>query len=338
MRNRKLALLITLAFSFLLCTACAPRLKSFSKTIFTMDTVMTLTAYGERAQEAIEASVTRLFELDALLSVTREESEIARLNAANGADVRVSQEVYDLIGIAVDYSKQFSGYFDITISPVVSLWGFYTDTFRVPNKAELEAVMTSVDYRNVVLKEDLTVALQNGAQIDLGGIAKGYAADVVREILTAYEIDSAILDLGGNVLAFGFKADGSGWNVLVRDPFETGSQLCLLSVSDKALVTSGSYQRYFEENGVRYHHIMNPETGRPAESDLVSVTVITDEATYADALSTALFVMGYEQAVKYWREKGDFEAIFVMSGGNVFLTQGAMDLLETADESFQAVK
>ena len=317
-------LLFSLSFS-----ACTQGKPSVSRTIFAMDTVMTLTIQGERAEEALDAAISGIFELDALLSVTNEQSEIFKLNHAEGADVQLSPVVYELLESAVAYSEQFYEIFDCTISPVVALWGFYTDEFRVPSSEELEVALRSVDYRNVQLKDENIVALKNGAQVDLGGIAKGYAAEKVRSILLSYQIENAILDLGGNVLAMGKRNDTNLWRVAVRDPIDTTAQLCVFQVSDFALVTSGSYQRYFEKDGVRYHHILDPKTGMPAKSDLLSVTIITKNAVYADVLSTALFVMGYEEAVQFWRVSNDFEAVFVLETGEIILTEGASSLLDS---------
>ncbi len=244
--------------------------------------------------------------MDALFSVTNPKSEIATLNAADGADVTVSPEVYGLLETAVAYSEKFAGYFDITISPIVALWGFYSDVFAVPDAAAVQDALTQVDYHFVNLKSDLTVSLDGGAQIDLGAIAKGLCGGTGARSVRKLRGAKRLIDLGGNILALGSKQGAASWRVAVRDPFDSAAQLCILAVSNQALVTSGSYQRYFEQDGVRYHHIMSPETGEPAESDLISVTVITDDALYADTLSTALFVMGSDRAAAYWRSSHDF--------------------------------
>ena len=316
-------LLFSLSFS-----ACTQGKPSVSRTIFAMDTVMTLTVQGERAKEALDAAISRIFELEALLSVTNEQSEIFKLNHAEGADVQLSHEVYTLLETAVAYSEQFHKIFDCTISPVVALWGFYTDEFRVPSPEELEDALSSVNFQNVQLKDGNIAALKNGAQVDLGGIAKGYAAEKVRDILCSYQIKNAILDLGGNVLALGKRNGTNLWRVAVRDPTDTTAQLCVFQVSDLALVTSGSYQRYFEKDGVRYHHILDPKTGLPTQNDLLSVTIITENAIYADVLSTALFIMGYEDAVSFWKHKNDFEVVFVLQSGEVVMTEGAAAYLD----------
>ena len=289
---------------------------------------MTFTVYGDRAQEAIDAACTRIFELDDLLSVTKENSEIARLNAANGMPISVSPEVYGLIRTAKAYSEHFAGFFDITIASVVDLWGFYTDDYTIPSSSEIENALNTVDYRFIELEDaTYTVTLKNGAQLDLGAIAKGYATEQIRLIFSKYDIQRAVVNLGGNVFVLGTKPDHTEWLVAVRSPFQTNGQLGVLGVTDCVLVTSGSYQRYFEENGICYHHIMDPKTGKPAESDLLSVTIVSDDAVYADVLSTSLFGMGYEKALEYWESSSDFEAIFVFASGEVVGTPGIMELL-----------
>ncbi len=312
---RRSIIILSLVTFILMCfMACEVQDKGVHKTIFAMDTVMTFTVYGDRAQEAVDAACARIFELDELLSVTKESSEVARLNAAEGEAVQVSLEVFDLIRTAKDYSERFDGFFDVTAASVVDLWGFYTDDFHIPSDDEIKSALSNVNYHYIQMDDsEHTVALENGAKLDLGAIAKGYAAEQIRLLFSEYGIRHAVVNLGGNVLVLGKKPDASEWLVAVRNPSQTNLQLGLLGVTDCALVTSGSYQRYFEEDGIRYHHIMDPKTGRPAESDLVSVTVITDDATYADVLSTALFVMGYEKALSYWESFSDFEAIFVLS-------------------------
>lgn len=337
MKHRRYFLLMAILFLFQ-CTGCTPRTKSATKTLFAMDTVMTLTAYGAHAEEAIAVAAEKLFELDRLLSVTHADSEIYRMNAAGGEAVTLSPEVYSLIKAAVTYSEEFCGYYDLTVKPLVEAWGFYDDDYSVPDAQELRALLETVDFHNVVLEEAYNVHLLHDAQLDLGGIAKGYAAELVRAIFEDHQIESAVLDLGGNVLTMGEKADGTPWRVAVRSPFHPDEQLCILSVPEKVLVTSGSYQRFFEADGVRYHHILDPRTGTPADSDLLSVTVITEDAVYADALSTALFVMGYDRAVDYWREHGTFEAVFVRQTGEVYCTPSVLPWVEATDLEMTAVK
>lgn len=333
MKFWKRGLSVVLSVALLFFTSCAHKALRSSRTIFAMDTVMTVTLLGSQSEQALEAAVSRIFELDALLSATNESSEIAKLNAAGGADIQLSSEVYELLESAVAYSARFAGFFDCTLAPLVSLWGFYTDELYIPTQEELQAALNTVGYQNIRLKGANIAALENGAQIDLGGIAKGYAAEQIRDLLSSYEIDSAILDLGGNVLALGEREDGTSWRVAVRDPVQTNDSICVFKGSDISFVTSGSYQRYFEENGVHYHHIMDPKTGIPAESDMLSVTIITENSEYADVLSTALFVMGYEEAVQFWRASNDFEAVFVLETGEIILTEGASSLLDSQIEA-----
>ena len=189
--------------------------------------------------------------------------------------------------------------------------------------------MTQVGYQKLRLDpERRTAVLTDGAQIDLGAIAKGYAAETVCGIFTDYGIESALINLGGNIFVIGSKLDGSPWRIGVADPEDTRETVGVLSARDTAVVTSGSYQRYFEQGGTRYHHILDPVTGRPADNGLVSVTVICDDAVWADALSTALFVMGEEKPVGFWRETGGFEMILIRDDRQVLLTPALEDSFE----------
>ena len=292
--------------------------------IFAMDTLMTLEAYGKNSQEAISAAEQEINRLDGLFSRTNEKSEISAVNSAAGqSPAAVSEDTFEIIQAAIEMSELTGGAFDITVAPIVDAWGFITEDYTVPSRETLDGLLPLVGSGRISLDEESSsVYLDAGTEIDLGGIAKGYASDRIHEILAEYGVSSAIIALGGNVYAIGSKPDGSKWRVAVRDPNDENSFIGIASVSDTSVITSGSYERYFESDGVRYHHIIDPETGCPAEKGLRSVTIITKNGAMGDALSTALFVMGLDEAVEFWRGRDDFEAIFVTSGGAVFATEG----------------
>lgn len=223
---------------------------------------------------------------------------------------------------AREISARTGGAFDVTIEPVVALWGFYGDVQRVPEQAELDAALPLVGASKLTVTETQVSGLP-GQGIDLGGIAKGYASNRVAERLAACGVTGALISLGGNVQAVGGKPDGSAWRIGVRDPMDESGVVGVVEARDKAVVTAGSYQRYFLCDGVRYHHIIDPATGRPAESGLVSATVLCGDGAYADALSTALFVMGAERAIAYWRANRDFEMILIDAQQCVYATESA---------------
>lgn len=307
-----------LALCPLLCAGCAPRPEPAETTFAAMDTVMTLTVYGGEA-DALSAARDRVLELEARLSVTDPDSEIAALNREGTA--ALSPDTAELLSRSLELCARTGGALDVTIYPVVRAWGFTTGDYAVPDKDTLSALLEKVDYTKVRL-EGNAASLPAGAELDLGAVAKGYAGDELAALLREKGVESALLELGGNIHTIGSKPDGSDWRVAVRDPADPEGYLGVVSVSGKAVVTSGGYERYFEEGGVRYWHIMDPASGAPARSGLASVTVAADSGLYADALSTALFVMGREKALDYWRTHRDFEAILVSEDGSVTVTEG----------------
>ena len=343
MKRRFTALLLTIlcALSLPGCGEAAP--SGEMRTVYAMDTVMNLTVYGESAASALERAEQELHTLDeAVLSRTAEGSELSALNASDGAAVHYGSDdaLPALIQTALAISDATDGAFDPTLAPVLDAWGFTKDERRVPPEDELLSLLSRTGRDKVALTEDAdgwTVTLLDGAQLDLGGIAKGYAADLLRAQLAAEGVTSATLDLGGDVFVMGKKSDGSDWRVAVKDPADTDSYIGILTASDKFVVTSGVYERYFEENGVRYHHIIDPATGRPAESGLVSVTVVCENGAWADALSTACFVLGTDGALtlrKSLAAQGtDFELILVTDDGRVLYTDGLASSFTPGEES-----
>lgn len=289
---------------------------------FAMNTYMTFTAYGEQAEAALADAGERVTELEALWSVTEEGSEIWQANHSGGETVEVSEETAELISFALEMAEKTDGALDPTIYPVLKAWGFTTDVKQVPSQEEIDALLEYVDYEKIVLDGNL-LTVPEGMELDLGAVGKGYAGDLAAEAVRAHGIDCAILSLGGNIQAVGSRPDGTDWRIGLRSPWEDGT-LGVLRISDSAVVTSGGYENYFEdEDGSVYWHILDPETGCPADSGLLSVTIICPQGRMGDALSTALFVMGPQKAEEYWRENGDFEMILVTDEGEILITEGA---------------
>lgn len=307
--------------------------------VIAMDTAMVLTAYGKESTRAVYDAEEEVRRLDALLSRTSGSSEISMLNGAGGEMVPVGAEICTLIQMAGDFTEATGGAFDITIAPVVSAWGFTTDSYQVPDGAELAELLTHVGPEHITTAGD-AAALDPGTQIDLGAIAKGYASDRVAAIFRENNVPRGKAELGGNILVMGDKPDGTPWRVGVQDPAKPNEEAyaAILALEDAFIVTSGSYQRYFEQDGKRYHHIIDPATGYPADSGLTSVTVVADSGegngTMCDALSTALFVMGEEKALDFWRSGAyDFQLVLVTEDGRVVVTDGLKDVLTEIEES-----
>ena len=287
----------------LLLAGCTPQERKTQDYVFCMDTVMDLTLWGDGGEEAARRLRTELFELEKTWSATREDSLVAALN--RGEDTGTAEQKA-VLAAALALKERTAGAFDPQLHGIIAAWGFPTDEFRVPTAEE------------IARGREL-------AHWDLGAAMKGYAGDRLVQLLKEYDVDRALLNLGGNIQTYGEKADGSPWVIAVQNPDLAADHLGLLSVTGTmAVVTSGDYQRYFEQDGVRYHHILDPETGYPADSGLASVTVICSCGITADALSTALFVMGLEAGTEFWRQSEDFEAVFVTKDGKIYATEGAV--------------
>ena len=293
--------------------------------IDSMDTFIELSAYGTNRTEALAAAKQEILRLNDMLSIGLEDSEISRVNRDGGGTV--SPDTAAMIREALTLYEQTDGAFDLTVYPLMELWGFVSKNYHVPTDEELSETMKRVGADRVELEEETgTVMLGEGQAIDLGGIAKGFASQRLMEIFQEYGIQSAIVSLGGNMQCLGTKPDGSAWRIGVKDPFNPDFGLsAIVEIVDKAVITSGGYERFFvdEASGKIYRHILNPATGYPAEGGLSSVSIVTDNGTLGDGLSTALYIMGLEKASDYWRaHREDFDAILIDNDGEVYITAG----------------
>lgn len=307
-----------LAVVFTLLCCCAPADSPLpTASFFAMNTTMSIQLDGDEA--LLRGAENVVCSLERKLSVTDPSSELFAINSRGEGEV--SPDTAELLKFALDICEKTDGALDISIYPVLRAWGFTTDgDYRVPDGDELADLLALVDYTKVDVSEG-TVTLAEGMQLDLGAVGKGFAGDRVVEYLRENGVKSALLNLGGNVQALGSKPNGSPWTVAVADPLN-GGYLGTLEVSDRAVVTSGGYERRFELDGATYHHIIDPSDGRPAASGLVSVTVVAEDGVLCDALSTAFFVMGLDRASEYWRAHGGFEAIFLTDDGGLYVTSG----------------
>ena len=315
----------TLLLVILLLSSGCSDSKSCSNTFFAMDTAMTFTLYGSRCNKALTECEAEIFRLEKIFSVSDIDSEVYMVNSSANSPVSVSAELIETVELATAFSKECGNSFDITISPIVAAFGFYTKTYRVPPQDEIDLLLKGVDFSAITLTTD-SICLAQNQQIDLGGMLKGYLSDRILEILKKNKISKALISFGGSILCYGTKPDGSLWRVGVEDPLKKAPYLGVVSVADSSVVTSGNYERYFYLDDIKYHHIFDPKTGYPASSGLLSVTVIMADATLADMLSTALFVMGEEEAVNYWQSHNDFEMILVNDNQDILITPKLEDM------------
>ncbi|MBE5824356.1 MAG: FAD:protein FMN transferase [Butyrivibrio sp.] len=311
-----------------------------------MDTIMEIQAAGD--EELLTGAETMIRDLEKKLSVTDEESEIYALN--RDGEAVVSSDVADIMTQALAVCDETDGALDISIYPVLKAWGFTTGSYRVPEADEIDALLENVDYRKVqqdtgtVLlsppsdAEATLVTIAPGMQVDLGSVVKGYTGSAIAQYLRDNGVKSALINLGGNVECIGKKPDGNKWKVAIKSPFadsKTGI-FGVIDAEDMAIITSGGYERYFEEDGKTYWHILDPKTGYPAENGLVSVTIIGSDGLRCDGLSTALFVMGLDSAIDFWKQSGDFDAVFITESGEAYITSGIADSFTLYSEYYDA--
>jgi len=296
-----------------------------SRTEFLMGTVVTIKIYDKNKEDVLDLAFNKIQKLADQITVNDGEakSEVDKINQNAGIKpVEVSKDIFTLIKVGKTYSDRANGSFDITIGPLSSLWHIGFPDARKPTQEEIRNVLPLINYHSIELNNDKqTVYLQNnGMKLDLGGIAKGYITDKVRDVLVDHGVTSAIIDLGGNVYVLGKNASGNKWTVGIQDPFSPRGQIIgSIQETNKSIVTSGIYERYLKVDGKTYHHILNPQDGYPFNNDIAGVSVITNDSTDGDALSTLLFSKGVKDGLNY-AEKIGVDAIFITKDKDVYLT------------------
>jgi FAD:protein FMN transferase len=314
-----------------------------SESYFIFDTLVSVRVYDEGVTPAHFAEIEELLHtIDKQMNRQLEGSELDLVNRQAGKQaVQVSEQTYYVVDTALRYAEASGGKFEPTVGPLVDLWGIGQEGASVPAVGEIDEALSFVDYRQVELDPAArTIKLQSpGMSLDLGAIAKGYAADVIAEYLRSQGFESAIIDLGGNILAMGSKPDGSPWTVGIQDPSENrGEHIGLIRVTDKTIVTSGVYERYFVEDGAAYHHIFDLDTGYPVNNGLLSVTIVTDRSIDADAMSTTIFSLGLEEGLAFVEKRGGTDALFITTEGLVYASSGLADYLEMTDKNYRLVE
>ncbi|MDS0526455.1 FAD:protein FMN transferase [Clostridium sp. SHJSY1] len=308
------------------------------KRFYVLGTIIYLKAFGKKSESAIKEAFDYLIDIDNRMSAFKDDSEISIINKNAGIKAKtVSSDTFSLIEEAIKYSELSEGAFDPTIRPVVSLWGIGTKSERKPKKDEIQEKLKLVNYKDIILnKKDNSVGLKNKYQsIDLGGIAKGYATDEITKIFKKNGIKTAIIDLGGNIFVLGNKNNGTSWNVGIQDPIRgRGEHVGVLSLKDKSVVTSGNYERFFIKENEKFHHIIDPSTGYPLKSNVLSATIISDKSIDGDGLSTGVYIMGIEKARNLIESISGIDAIFITEDKNVYITSGIKENFIVTNEEY----
>ena len=319
------AILLTAAVSFLL-QGCSRPVQPLSRTGFYFDTVITLTVYDEKDTAAMENCFSLCEKYENMLSRTVEGSDIYRINHSCGQTVEVSEETAFLLEQALSYAALSGGKTDLTVAPLTVLWNFSGHSgdgantgssagetqSRIPARDDIVQTLAHVGYEKVVLEGNRVTLTDPDTQIDLGFIAKGFIADRLKEYLIGQGVENALINLGGNVAVIGSRPDKTPYKIGIQRPFDTeNTAIAVLPVNDSSLVSSGIYERYFEENGKIYHHILDPATGYPTDNGLLSVTILSASSLEADALSTVCFCLGLEEGMQLIESLPDTEAIFI---------------------------
>jgi len=346
--------------SVFILTGCAVQSEiAHTKDLFALNTFLSFRVYGGiYAEQALEMAINRIHEIEKRMSITIEESDVAQINTNAGIKpVKVHDDTFYVIKTALYYSELTKGKFDITIYPIARLWGIGTEHARVPDMIEIQQKLPLVNFRNIVLDEgNMTVFLsKRGMGIDLGGIAKGYAADEVARILKEAEITHAIINMGGSITTVGSRPDGNPWRIGVRNPRVQNDDLEYMAVIESkalagipqgksvspdiiSILSAGDYERYivdvYQNTGDRYHHIFDPFTGFPAKTGVIATTVVSQSAIEADALSTAMLVMGAEKGLNMIEGIEGVEGLVITDDKKVFLSEGLVKRIEFTDPSF----
>lgn len=336
--GRRIAAVMLCLCMLLPLTGCGES-KMSQRQVFAMDTVMTLTAYGNRAEAGLDAAQSVIQSMDSMLDPELETSTTYAINHANGANVSVSGQVAEMLSTASTVYRQSGGALDLSLYPVIKRWGFTNGRYYVPTDDELAQDLSRKCFDKMILTSfpssgSYAVSFPSYAEITFGAVAKGCASENAVAAMRNAGVTSGIVSLGGNVQTLGLKPDGSNWNVAICDPNNTSSYLGVISVGETAVITSGTYQRSFTQNNKTYHHLINPETGYPINNTLSSVTVICEDGTMADCLSTAMFILGESKALNYWRTYGGFEMILVNKDNQITCTKGLMEDFTLSNDSY----
>lgn len=315
-------------FLIITCTGCQKnKIQAVTVSDFMFNTYVSITVYGEENADIAREALEYAREYEQVFSRTIPESDLSRLNSHKDG-LQINADLYNLIQTGLYYCELSDGNLDITIEPLTSLWNITAENPSVPSDTDIQTNLAKINYKNVCLKDNNSITLENDASIDLGAIAKGYIADRIRQFLIENNVLNGIINLGGNVLCIGNKPDGSEYTIGIRKPFANASDMILtLRISDLSVVTSGTYERFFTSDGRIYHHILDPATGYPADNGLISVTILSEDSVTGDCLSTACLIMGTTQALELLNSLDNVYGILIDNDMNIYYSEGAKDFI-----------
>ena len=304
--------------------------RSSKREIFSMDTVMTLTAYGNNGEKALDAAESVILAMDVMLDPELPTSTVYAINTANGQSVVVSAQIAKMLSTAKTVYDQSGGALDLSVYPLVKRWGFIDQKYYKPTETEIAEDLSKLCFDKISLTSfpatgSYSLTIPAYGQLTFGAVAKGCAAENAIDAMRQAGVKSGIISLGGNVQTLGVKPNGALWKVAIQDPENPDGYVGVVTVGETAVVTSGPYQRNFTLKNTLYHHILNPATGYPSGSALRSVTIICEDGTLADCLSTAMFVLGEAKALNYWRQYGGFEMILITTDDRIVCTKGLLE-------------
>lgn len=339
--SRKLIISVITIVLCLGLTACEGKekvSKPISRTEIFMGTPINITLYDSNNEEILDNVFNRISDIENLVSINKEGTEIDMLNKNSGLKpVKLSDDSYNIVKKGLEYSEIAQGGYDISVGSLVKLWSIGLPEAKIPSQGEINETIKKVGYENIEINEENKEVFlrEKGMILDLGSIAKGYVADEVVKILKNQGVKQAIIDIGGNIYALGKKDGETNWKVGIQDPnSERGNVVGSIEVSNKSVVTTGIYERFLEKDGTKYHHIINPKTGYPYETNIAGVSIVANKSIDADALSTLIFTKGVEEGIKFIDSLENIDAIFITKDNKIYLTNGLKNNFELINDKF----
>ena len=334
-------LIITMGLTLSACSKgdSDNEVEAMSRTELFMGTSVKITLYNHENEESINKAFERIKEIEDTVSINKEGTEIGELNKNAGVrPVKLSKDSIEIIEKGLHYSNLSKGSYDISIGPLVKLWSIGLPEAKVPTENEIKEVLENIDYSKVKINDEEVFLEEKEMILDLGSIAKGYAADEVVEVLENEGVEKAVIDLGGNIYVMGEKAKNQKWKIGVQNPFaDRGSAIGSILLSDKSIVTTGVYERYIEDGDAKYHHVLDPKTGYPYETEIAGVTIIADKSIDADSLSTLVFTKGIDEGLEFIESIDGVEAIFVSNSKEIYKSVGIKDSFNLLNEDFKVM-